>query len=147
MLITSSGDKRRPNNVSDVRPSNRGLREHTAYRVSSRCSLCLLVYYLFLILPHYCPSLVIVRCSTIKPPPARVCRLPYRQLLQSVPVGLLPLFESTALLSILGHRQVHHDTSRMSSAINGYFVLGQHYMWHEFGQVFLHLGAPIGQAV
>ncbi|KAL3186530.1 hypothetical protein MRX96_027345 [Rhipicephalus microplus] len=60
MLITSSGDKRRPNNVSDVRPSSCHLREYSAYRVGSRCSLCLLLYYLFLILQHYCPCSVIV---------------------------------------------------------------------------------------
>ncbi|KAL3186529.1 hypothetical protein MRX96_027344 [Rhipicephalus microplus] len=54
MLITSSGDKRRPNNVSDVRPSSRHLREYTAYLVGSRCSLCLLVYYFFSNLQRYC---------------------------------------------------------------------------------------------
>ncbi|KAL3206176.1 hypothetical protein MRX96_040352 [Rhipicephalus microplus] len=72
MQITSSGDKRRPNNVSDVRPSSRHLREYTTYRVGSRCSMCLLVYYLFSNLQHYCPSSVIVRCTmTRRACPAR----------------------------------------------------------------------------
>ncbi|KAH8020071.1 hypothetical protein HPB51_024153 [Rhipicephalus microplus] len=66
MLITSNGDKRRPNNVSDVRPSSCRLREYTVHRVGSRCSLCLFLYYLFLILQHYCPCSVIVRCSTTR---------------------------------------------------------------------------------
>ncbi|KAL3230390.1 hypothetical protein MRX96_023440 [Rhipicephalus microplus] len=53
MLIASSCKKRRSNNVSDVRPSSCCLRENTAYRVTSRFSLCLLVYYLFQNLQHY----------------------------------------------------------------------------------------------
>ncbi|KAL3208183.1 hypothetical protein MRX96_009763 [Rhipicephalus microplus] len=39
--------------VENVRPSSHRLRENTAYRVTSRSSLCLLVYYLFQNLQHY----------------------------------------------------------------------------------------------
>ncbi|KAL3230393.1 hypothetical protein MRX96_023443 [Rhipicephalus microplus] len=98
MLIVSSCDKRRSNNVSDVRPLSRRRREFTTYRVPSRSSLCLLVYYLFQNLQHY--------------------------------------------LSILSDRKMYHDTSSRSRAINGCLVLEEHSMWHEFGQIFLHLGAP-----
>ncbi|KAL3208185.1 hypothetical protein MRX96_009765 [Rhipicephalus microplus] len=42
MLVTSSCNKRRSNNVSDVRPSSRRLRENTTYHVSCRSSLYLL---------------------------------------------------------------------------------------------------------
>ncbi|KAL1428992.1 hypothetical protein MTO96_016734 [Rhipicephalus appendiculatus] len=82
MLITSSGGERRSiNNVSDVRPSSRRLREYTAFLVGSRPSLCLSVC-------HLLPNLL------------------YH-------------------LSILSHRQVYHDTSGMSSAVNGCFVLAE----------------------
>ncbi|KAL3208179.1 hypothetical protein MRX96_009759 [Rhipicephalus microplus] len=53
MLITSSCDKRQSNNVSDVRPSSHHLREYTTYRVPSRSSPCLLVYYQFQNIQHY----------------------------------------------------------------------------------------------
>ncbi|KAL3230387.1 hypothetical protein MRX96_023437 [Rhipicephalus microplus] len=32
----------------------------------------------------------------------------------------------------------------MYRAINGCLVLEEHSMWHEFGHIFLHLGAPNG---
>ncbi|KAL3230391.1 hypothetical protein MRX96_023441 [Rhipicephalus microplus] len=100
MLIASSCDKRRSNNLSDVRPSSRRLGENTTYRVTSCSRLCLLVYYLFQNL-HHC-------------------------------------------LSILSDHQKYHDTSSRSRAMNGCLVLEEHSMWHEFGQSFLHLGAPNG---
>ncbi|KAL3208178.1 hypothetical protein MRX96_009758 [Rhipicephalus microplus] len=60
-----------------------------------------------------------------------------------MPVGILPVPENLQhYLSILSDRQVYTDTASTYRAINGCLVLKEHSMWHEFGHIFLHLGAP-----